>query len=380
MMNDAVSDARGAEERMLVEHSQRLMATPVGVHVAVAPEDEARARAAIEDCLAWFREVEARLTRFVAESELCRLNAAAGAWHRVSKLLFSVVEQSVAAAEASGGLFDPTILPVLEALGYDRDFNDIAYREAPTARNADDVVAGPGSWRAIELDGARAERRRIRLPPGARLDLGGIAKGWAADVALDRCFSTLPDVLIDVGGDLRARGGPWEGELWAIGIGDPREVPDAPAAEAEAERCAAVLTLGRGGLATSGATMRWWYQAGERQHHLIDPRTGRPARVWIDAADDRAEEEPLIATATALAPTAAHAEVATKVALLRGYPQALDMVQAAWAASGAHDPNAAYGDASVALILVLGTGQVVCSTNLQDYLATLGGGGNVWLD
>ncbi len=140
-----LNDARA--ERRLVEHSQRLMATPVGVHVAVAPQDEARARAAIEDCLAWFREVEARLTRFVAESELCRLNAAAGAWRRVSKLLFSVVEQSVAAAAASGGLFDPTILPVLEALGYDRDFNEIAYREAPTARNADAVVARPGSWR-----------------------------------------------------------------------------------------------------------------------------------------------------------------------------------------------------------------------------------------
>jgi thiamine biosynthesis lipoprotein len=364
---------------MLVEHSQRLMATPVGVHIAVDPEDEARARAAIEDCLVWFREVETRLTRFVAESELCQLNAAAGAWRRVSTLLFSVVEQSVAAAAASDGLFDPTILPVLEALGYDRDFKDIAYREVPTARNADTMVAELGSWQGIELDGAR---RRIRLPPGTRLDLGGIAKGWAADVALDRCFSAFPDVLIDVGGDLRSRGGPWEGELWAIGIGDPHETPqatpDSPAADVE--RCAAVLTLGRGGLATSGATMRWWYQAGERQHHLIDPRTGRPARVWIDAADDQVESEPLIATATALAPTAAHAEVATKVALLRGYPQALDMVQAAWKTSGAHDPSRAYGDAGVALILVLGTGQVVCSTNLLEYLATRGGGGNVWLD
>jgi FAD:protein FMN transferase len=363
------------EERMLVEQSQRIMATPVGVHVAVASGDEARACAAIADCMTWLREVEARLTRFAAESELSQLNAAAGEWCPVSELLFSVVEQGVAAAEASGGLFDPTLLPVLEALGYDRDFKDIAFREAPTARVDADAASGLGNWRAIELDGAR---QAIRLPPGARLDLGGIAKGWAADVALDRCFASLPDVLIDIGGDLRARGGLREGEPWAIGIGDPREAPDAPAAEADPS--AAVLTLGRGGLATSGATTRWWYQAGERRHHLIDPRTGRPARLWIDAADDHAAAGALIATATALAPTAARAEVAAKVALLRGYPDALDLVDAAWKAAGAPTPDAAYGDDGVALILVMGTGQVACSIHLREYLATLGGGGDVWLD
>jgi hypothetical protein len=126
--------------------------------------------------------------------------------------------------------------------------------------------------------------------------------------------------------------------------------------------------------------MRWWYQAAERVHHLIDPRTRRPARVWVDATDDRPGAEPLIATATALAPTAAHAEVATKVALLRGYPQALDIVAAAWKSREASEQNGAYGDVGVALILVLGTGEVICSTNFQDYLATMGGGGNIWLD
>jgi FAD:protein FMN transferase len=376
---------------VLVQRFARIMATPIGVHVAVPPGDEVRAGAAIEECLTWLREVECRLTRFAPESELSRLNAASGTWQPVSAPLLAVVEQSVAAAEASGGLFDPTILPVLEALGYDRDFKEIAYREAaiaPTASGERDVVPAPGSWQRIELDGAR---RRVRLPPGVRLDFGGIAKGWAADVALQRYFSTLPDVLIDVGGDVRARGGAQEGELWAIGIGDPRRTPDASKADAAqpVAQCVAVLTLGRGGLATSGATWRWWYHAGERQHHLIDPRTGRPARLWIEATDQPAGAAPLIASATALAPTAAHAEVAAKLALLRGFPEALTIVDASWtafcgydadAAGAACDAGAAYGDAAVALLLLLGTGEVVCSANLQDYLATVGGGGDVWMD
>jgi hypothetical protein len=98
----------------------------------------------------------------------------------------------------------------------------------------------------------------------------------------------------------------------------------------------------------------------------------------------------MLAAATALAPTSAHAEVAAKVALLRGYPAAVEMIDAAWeaaleegASSGGTAPDAGrlppYGDAGVALLLTLPTGEVVCTQNLLHYLTTLGGGGNVWL-
>ncbi|HKD75822.1 MAG TPA: hypothetical protein VKB76_10015, partial [Ktedonobacterales bacterium] len=123
---------------------------------------------------------------------------------------------------------------------------------------------------------------------------------------------------------------------------------------------------------------RWWYRAGERQHHLIDPRTGRPAQVWIDHGDDRDGTFPLIASATALAPTAAHAEIAAKVALLRGYPAALEAVEAAWETRDDAAPTP-YRDADVALLLVLGTGTVEYSTNFEAYLKVLGGGGNLWI-
>ncbi len=367
---------------MLIERYERIMATRVGAHVAVAPGEERAAHDAISACLEWFREVDARLSRFDEQSELSRLNATAGSWQPVSPLLFDALAQGVRAAEASDGLFDPTLLALIEALGYDRDFSAIRHREAQTEMRslwvgADRVTAG--GWRAIELDAARS---RVRLPFGARLDLGGIAKGWAADIALERFFAPTQSVLLNVGGDMRARGGPAAGELWPIALGtsavalsaDPTTLP--------------IVTLGSGGLAVSGARDRWWYRNGQRQHHLIDPRTGQPAPLWIDADDHTLDTThmPRIVAVMAFAPTAAHAEVAAKVAIIQGYPEALRTVERAWEQTGphrGHDGSAGdtdgYGAAPVALLLALATGEMVRSANLNDYLLTYASGGTIWL-
>lgn len=365
---------------MLVERYERIMATQVGAHVAAEPGAEGDARDALSACLAWFREVDARLSRFTAQSELSRLNASAGSWQMVSPLLFDALAQGVRAAEDSDGLFDPTLLTLIEALGYDRDFSAIRHRETPAARAVwvGDGDVTVGAWRAIELDVAR---RRVRLPFGARLDLGGIAKGWAADVALERFFDPAQRTLINVGGDMRARGGPEDGAAWPIGLGASEEAREADPAALP------VVTLGAGGLAVSGARDRWWYRDGRRAHHLIDPRTQQPAQLWIDEQDTpaNADPAPLIMAAAAFAPTAAQAEVAAKVAIMRGYPQALRNVEGAWARAEVNDATGydsaigGYGDWPVALALILGTGEIVCSANLDDYLATFGGGGRIWL-
>lgn len=364
----------------LIEQYARIMATDVCVHLACAPDVAAAATAAIEACLEWLREVDRRLTRFDEESELCRLNASGGEWRTVSPLLYEVIEHSLVAARASNGLFDPALLSLIERWGYDRDFALLAdgadgqmRQHAPTG--GDRMELGDvGLWQGIELDEAE---RRVRLPRGARLDVGGIAKGWAADVALERFFGAFPNVLIDVGGDMRVRGLGADGEPWPVGIRNPRAQPS------EASEHSAVVSLAHGGIACSGAIDRWWWQNGERRHHLLDPRTGRPAGLWLDRTDDASDEGNLIATATAFAPTAAHAEVAAKVALLRGYPGALHAVEAAWAqgeASGAPHDVPAYGDAGVALLLALGNGEIHCSTNLHAWLSESGGGGEIWLD
>lgn len=362
---------REPQRRILIERRARLMATDVSVQLAAAPEQEAAAREAADACMSWLAEVDARLSRFRAGSELCQLNAASGAWFRASDLLFAAVERAVWAAHASGGRFDPAILAALEASGYDRDFAQIAQREIaaaapPPPRNQ----WTPGGWQHIELD---AGERRIRLPEGVTIDLGGIAKGWAADVALERYCAPFAGALINVGGDLRLRGGSQPGQPWSVGIRDPRREPLHPDEEADQNAAASLVTLtfSRGGLATSGAARRWWLRDGQPMHHLLDPRDGRPMRLWLsgERRDDHAET--LIATATALAATAAQAEVAAKVALLRGYPAALRAVEQAWARYGAVGPHDD-ADAGVALVLLLGTGEAVYSANIHDYLATWG--------
>jgi thiamine biosynthesis lipoprotein len=140
----------------------------------------------------------------------------------------------------------------------------------------------------------------------------------------------------------------------------------------------AVVTLGLGGTATSGATERWWHADGVARHHLIDPRTGQPARVWLNTGEPLPEGADLIATATAFAPTSAHAEVAAKVALLRGYPEALERVARGWK-SDRQRPRPPYGDVDVALLLVMGSGAVHVSTHLEPWLDRYGGGGRLWL-
>ncbi|HST87208.1 MAG TPA: FAD:protein FMN transferase [Ktedonobacterales bacterium] len=356
--------------RIVVARSARMMGTEVSVQVAVAPGERSAAEAAAATCMAWLAEVDQRLSRFRPESDLCRLNADAGRWHRCSDVLYACVERAVVAARASGGLFDPTLLPRLEALGYDRDFALIAHRET-LSDSGGEPACGPmpaaGAWAAIELDPAG---RRIRLPWGVRLDLGGIAKGWAADIAVERYCAGFDSTLVNVGGDLRLRGGPAPGQAWSAGIRDPlAEAGGAPG------RDIAAVAFSRGGLATSGAAYRWWLRHGLRAHHLLDPRTGLPAAVWT--GEDRTHGrsgEPLIATATALAPTAARAEVAAKLALLRGYPSALSAIEAAWESDGPLGTDSG-ADSGVALLLVLASGEVVVSANMRAYIESWGTAG-----
>jgi thiamine biosynthesis lipoprotein len=359
-----------AQEWTLVERRQRIMATGMSVHVAVPPAEKERADRAIADCLAWLEEIGRSLTRFDPASELSQLNQAAGTWHAASETLYTVVEQSVAAAEATDGLFHPATLSALEAVGYDRDYDEIARREIGKTGAPVSLI----DWREIALDPIR---RRIRLPVGASLDLGGIVKGWAADVALESFFAGFENVLINASGDMRARGGAQPGEAWAIGIGDPHAPSDKKGVPAATPNVA-VVTLGQGGTATSGATERWWYAGSVAQHHLIDPRTGLPARVWLNTGEQSPEDADLIATVTAFAPTTAHAEVAAKVALLRGYPEALERVARGWKADRRR-PRPPYGDVDTALLLVMGSGAVHISAHLESWLNRYGGGGELWL-
>ena len=227
-----------------------------------------------------FVRLERKLSRFSADSELSRLNRERAI--EGSDELVQLTTLALVAREQTGGRFDPTVHDALMAAGYDRTFADLCNEPRTPAPPREKGLAG--GRREVRVSG-----RRIELGPGASLDLGGIAKGWAADCCLP-VLAAFGPALVNAGGDL-AVSGPRADGPWPVAVDVPGES----------------LTVGitRGGLATSGRDRRRWIRDGEERHHLIDPRTLRPA-----------EGGPLSVTVTA--PTATQAEIAAKSLFLAG--------------------------------------------------------------
>ncbi|HEX6401504.1 MAG TPA: FAD:protein FMN transferase [Actinomycetota bacterium] len=228
-----------------------------------------------------FRREELRFSRFRPDSELSRVNAAAGRPTAVSPTFLAVLRLALDAAERTDGAFDPTVLGALAALGYDRDFDEVL----AGARGALHPPTPCGRWTEVRVD-----RREVRLPAGVGLDLGGLVKGWTADLAAARAVrSGLGWVVVNAGGDLRVDG-------------DAPTIPVAVEDPADPSVDVGRLLVRGGGVATSSTRARAW---GPGLHHLIDPRTGRPA-------------ESGLVQVTATAPTCAEAEIRAKTILLAG--------------------------------------------------------------
>ena len=256
----------------------------------VYTDDSLHAQKALLHVEQWMKRVERELSRFQAESDLSRLNAAGGAPYRAGALLWQTTLVALDAARASNGLFDPTIGQALNAAGYDRSFRLMAKHRQKEATHTP-TPSTDATWRHIQLD---TVHRTITLPPGVQLDLGGIAKGWAADRALAR-LQALGPAMVDAGGDLAIGDAPPGEEGWLVAVADPF-APDTDLA---------LLSLARVGLATSGTDHRHWWQGDHRQHHLIDPKQGQPARTSI-------------LTATVIAPTATEADAVALTLVIMG--------------------------------------------------------------
>ena len=277
------------------EHAARAMGGRLGIHVACAADD---ADAAARDArlvagrvLAWSRI----LTRHDPESPLMRLNADPRATVPVRPTLAAALAWAVDASESTGGLVDATRLAERLAA------------EAGGARpvgSSDPTSAGTG-WR-LDLDGPR--RTTVTRTPGAGFDLDGVGKGWLADRAL-HLLDQYPGAVVDADGDVAVRVAP--GDRWEIGVADPRGAGDLLAVIVLADEPGAAGWGRRTwGVATSGTSV---HRFGPAAHHLIDPRTGRPAVTDVIQA-------------TVLASGAAAAEAFAKSAVILGSAAGLDFL------------------------------------------------------
>ena len=256
----------------------RAMGTEIEV---LGPPHHPAAGAATARVRARFETEEQRFSRFRPDSELTLVNRRSGRRTPVSDAFAGVTRMAIDAATRTDGRFDPTVHDALVAAGYDRDFDEVL----AGARGQLHSAIPCGRWSEIDLRGDGT----LTMPRGLHLDLGGIAKGWTADRAVEDALEAgLPWALVNAGGDLRVGGDPLP---ILVAVDDPFR-PGTAVAD---------LRLTHGAVATSSVLKRSW---GDGAHHIIDPVTGAPADTDV-------------VQATVWAPTCAEAEVlATSTVLL----------------------------------------------------------------
>ena len=270
----------------------------------------------------WFEEWEQALSRFRPDSELSIVNRQSGTLQTVSETFWDVLELAISIEKNSHGLVTPLVLPALEMAGYTVSFEQISDETTLPSQL-------PGSPTGI-LDNIvlKPETLQVRLPFGSRLDFGGIAKGWAAQKAVDRLSGYGP-ALVNAGGDIAVSNLQKKELAWVLGVINPFQ-PELDLGSIE---------VGRSGVATSGRDFRQWKQDGILRHHIIDPRTGLPA-------------ETDLMSATIIAPDVIEAEMAAKIVMILGSRTGIE-----WLNTQQH----------LSAILVLADGQVFETANIEKY-------------
>jgi thiamine biosynthesis lipoprotein len=213
------------------------------------------------------REIDLNMSANRPDSELSGINAAAGlAPFPVSPELMVVLERAGHFAEASGGAFDPTVGPLVRLWDIGSRSSIEALSPLPSPEEIAAALALV-NWRELILDGPRGTAFLSR--PGMSLDLGAIAKGYAAD-ELVRILGEegVSGAVIDLGGNVYAHGtNPAGGKPWRIGIQNPQDSRGAYVGIAELSDVSVV---------TSGVYERFFMSGGKRYHHILDTRTGYP--------------------------------------------------------------------------------------------------------
>jgi thiamine biosynthesis lipoprotein len=295
------------------------------VRVVVA-DDDPTGPMLVDGARALLADLEARWSRFRPGSELNRLNAHAGSPVFTSEETAHVVAMAIEAWRMTGGLFDPTVLDALVVSGYDRTFEDL--RAGPDVAPAQTTTAAVPGPAGIEVD----ERiGLVVLPDGCHLDLGGIGKGRAADLVIDRLLAAgALGACVDLGGDVRVGGStPGAGDDWVVAVDDPLEPG----------RDLALLRLAAGAVTTSSSARRRWSTSAGTAHHLIDPTTGRSASSGLVAV-------------TVVAASAAWGEVHAKAAVVAGLDRGRTLIE----------------DAGMAGILVADDGTIATAGPIESFL------------
>lgn len=199
--------------------------------------------------------MERRLSATDGKSEISRLNEAGSG--SLAEDTAALLERALTLAEETGGAFDPTVRPLMELWG----FTGSEYR-VPAAEEIGAARALTG-WETVQQNGTD-----IALAPGQKLDLGGIAKGWASEAVCEVLRAHgVESALLYLGGSVQTLGEKPDGSLWRVGVQNPDG----------SENHLGVLSVGECAVVSSGGYQRFFEESGRRYHHILDPETGCPA-------------------------------------------------------------------------------------------------------
>lgn len=286
-------------QRVFVSHvktyrqSQILLDTVVDL--IAASSDEAQAQKAISAAYAEMRRLEELLSKYRTESQIYAINQGAGQhFVPLDDEVQALIQRSLQYSVLTDGLFDITIGALVELWGIDTEHERI-----PADTEIQQILPSI-NYKHIQIEKDKGVYLRH---PQTALDLGGIAKGYSIDRAIEILqIHNIESVLLNAGGDIRSIGSKPDGTPWRIGIKHPRK-----------EGILGVVELHNAAIATSGDYERYFTHEGTRYHHLLDPRTGRPVRQCQSA--------------TILAQTAEIADVLATAVFIMGPIQGLAFIE-----------------------------------------------------
>lgn len=251
----------GKEEKIF-RKSTILMDTLVTVNVVT--DSEVKAEDAINGAFEEIKRLEKLINFWSADSEIAEINRKAGLSPvRVSPQTLDLIEKAIFVSEKTGGAFDPTVGPLVRLW----DFKKKVIPDKETILEGMRLV----DYRAMVID--KSKGTAFLKKKGMSFDTGGIAKGYAADLAVSVLKKKgIKAGLVSVAGDIRAFGTKPDGRPWKVGIRNPRQ-----SHKSGNDDILATVELRDMAISTSGDYERFFIQNGKRYHHIIDPKTGYPA-------------------------------------------------------------------------------------------------------
>ncbi len=229
----------------------------------LSSKDQAAIHSAIETRL---NEINALMSTYDPSSELSLFNSQKNLKSfPISDETAFVVKAGLDFAKRTKGAFDPTIGPLVELWGFGPEATP---ERVPTQEQIKTALKSIG-WESLVVE--ESPWRLLKKSPGMRLDLSAIAKGYGVDsIAAMLVERGIKNYMVEIGGEVYARGLNQKGERWTFGIETPRD--GAPVGSA----LSAVVKVNGKGLASSGGYRNFYMRDGKRYSHFIDPRTGRP--------------------------------------------------------------------------------------------------------